>query len=159
MLLFMIIYATQFFCLLLCNIFLSDFMSSALRALARSAQRNAFVHASRTNYRGMLLRNAYALMTTMQQHHRLFSSTSILTNSSTSRNGVPVQSASDAQAAETSSSEPRMAIAFTCTVAECGERSAHHFTKRSYERGIVLVQCPKCKNRSVFIPPLERILR
>ena len=130
--------------------------SSALRALARSARRNTFVHVSRTNHRGTLLRNPYALMTAMQQPHRLFSSTSILANSSTSRNGA--SSASDAQAAETSSSEPRMAIAFTCTVAGCGERSAHHFTKRSYERGIVLVQCPKCKNRFVLILSLEGML-
>ncbi|KAF8330508.1 DNL zinc finger-domain-containing protein [Amanita rubescens] len=43
-----------------------------------------------------------------------------------------------------------MAIAFTCTVDGCGERSAHHFTKRSYEKGIVLVQCPKCKNRHLI---------
>ncbi|KAM6496763.1 DNL zinc finger domain containing protein, partial [Amanita muscaria] len=46
--------------------------------------------------------------------------------------------------------EPRVAVVFTCTVTECGERSAHHFTKRAYERGVVLVQCPKCKNRHLI---------
>ncbi len=75
-----------------------------------------------------------------------------------SNNGASVPSAGDTPA-ETASSEPRMAIAFTCTVDGCGERSAHHFTKRSYERGIVLVQCPKCKNRSVFVPQLGGMAR
>ncbi|KAH0836439.1 zf-DNL-domain-containing protein [Lanmaoa asiatica] len=44
-------------------------------------------------------------------------------------------------------SEPRLAIAFTCTADGCNHRSAHTFTKRAYERGIVLIQCPSCKNR------------
>ncbi|PFH50990.1 hypothetical protein AMATHDRAFT_100546, partial [Amanita thiersii Skay4041] len=46
--------------------------------------------------------------------------------------------------------EHRMAIAFTCTVSDCNERSAHTFTKRSYEKGIVIIQCPKCKNRHLI---------
>ena len=45
--------------------------------------------------------------------------------------------------------EPRLSITFTCSVEGCGERSTHQFTKRSYERGIVLVKCPGCKNRWV----------
>lgn len=40
-------------------------------------------------------------------------------------------------------------MTFTCTVEDCGERSTHEFSKRSYENGIVLVQCPGCKNRYV----------
>ena len=47
--------------------------------------------------------------------------------------------------------EPRLQLTFTCTVSGCSERSTHRFTKRAYERGIVLVTCPKCKNRLVFI--------
>ena len=43
--------------------------------------------------------------------------------------------------------EPRLSITFTCTVKDCGERSSHQFTKRAYEKGIVLVQCPGCQNR------------
>jgi protein import protein ZIM17 len=43
--------------------------------------------------------------------------------------------------------EPKMAIAFTCTVPDCGHRQAHVFSKRSYERGIVIVTCDNCKNR------------
>ncbi len=43
--------------------------------------------------------------------------------------------------------EPRLSLTFTCTVPQCETRSTHEFTKRSYERGIVIVQCPGCKNR------------
>lgn len=46
--------------------------------------------------------------------------------------------------------KPRLSITFTCIVPECFERSTHQFTKHSYERGIVIIMCPKCKNRSVF---------
>lgn len=45
--------------------------------------------------------------------------------------------------------EPRLSLTFTCTVQDCGHRSTHEFSKRSYEKGIVLVQCPNCKNRYV----------
>ena len=45
------------------------------------------------------------------------------------------------------SMEPRLSLTFTCTVTDCGERSTHQFTKRAYEKGIVIVQCPGCKNR------------
>jgi protein import protein ZIM17 len=38
-------------------------------------------------------------------------------------------------------------LTFTCSVENCGERSTHEFTKRSYTKGIVIVQCPGCKNR------------
>jgi mitochondrial protein import protein ZIM17 len=43
--------------------------------------------------------------------------------------------------------EPKISLTFTCTVSGCGERSTHQFTRRAYEKGIVLVQCPGCKNR------------
>lgn len=45
--------------------------------------------------------------------------------------------------------EPRLSITFTCTVADCGERSTHEFSKQAYTKGIVLAQCPRCKNRYV----------
>ncbi|TFK69302.1 zf-DNL-domain-containing protein [Pluteus cervinus] len=41
-------------------------------------------------------------------------------------------------------------MTFTCTVEGCETRSTHEFTKRSYEKGIVLVQCPGCKNRHLI---------
>lgn len=43
--------------------------------------------------------------------------------------------------------EQRLSLTFTCAVSGCGHRSTHEFSKRSYERGIVLVQCPGCNNR------------
>lgn len=44
--------------------------------------------------------------------------------------------------------EPRMQITFTCTASDCDRtRSTHQFTKRAYEKGIVLIQCPGCRNR------------
>ncbi|KAF9499631.1 zf-DNL-domain-containing protein [Pleurotus eryngii] len=46
--------------------------------------------------------------------------------------------------------EPRLSLTFTCTAGECNERSTHTFTKRAYERGIVLVGCPGCKNRHLI---------
>ncbi|KAK7041702.1 hypothetical protein VNI00_008991 [Paramarasmius palmivorus] len=46
--------------------------------------------------------------------------------------------------------EPKLQMTFTCTVTDCGTRSTHEFTKRSYERGIVIVQCPGCKNRHLI---------
>ncbi|KAH7920525.1 zf-DNL-domain-containing protein [Leucogyrophana mollusca] len=46
--------------------------------------------------------------------------------------------------------EPRLSLTFTCTAPDCSTRSSHTFTKRSYERGIVLVQCPGCKNRHLI---------
>jgi len=46
--------------------------------------------------------------------------------------------------------EPRLSMTFTCTAPGCSERSTHQFTKRAYERGIVLVQCPGCKNRHLI---------
>jgi len=41
-------------------------------------------------------------------------------------------------------------MTFTCTADGCGHRSTHEFAKRSYTKGIVLVQCPSCKNRHLI---------
>ncbi|KAI0698382.1 DNL zinc finger-domain-containing protein [Cytidiella melzeri] len=56
---------------------------------------------------------------------------------------------------ETQPEEPRLSLTFTCTVSECDTRSTHEFTKRSYERGIVIVQCPGCKNRHLIADHLS----
>jgi hypothetical protein len=61
-------------------------------------------------------------------------------------------SATSSPSPETFKLEPRLQITFTCTADDCGHRSSHEFTKRSYETGIVIVQCPGCKNRCV-VPP------
>lgn len=59
----------------------------------------------------------------------------------------PVESPGIPDQIQLEPSEPRLAIAFTCTADGCNHRSAHTFTKRAYERGIVIIQCPSCKNR------------
>lgn len=41
-------------------------------------------------------------------------------------------------------------MTFTCGVPDCGHRSTHEFTKRAYERGLVIIQCPSCKNRHLI---------
>ncbi|KZT37962.1 zf-DNL-domain-containing protein [Sistotremastrum suecicum HHB10207 ss-3] len=46
--------------------------------------------------------------------------------------------------------QPKLSLTFTCTVADCGHRSTHEFKKASYERGIVIVECPSCKNRHLI---------
>ncbi|KAH8079702.1 DNL zinc finger-domain-containing protein [Filobasidium floriforme] len=46
--------------------------------------------------------------------------------------------------------EPKLSLTFTCSVDKCGERSTHEFAKRSYTKGIVIVQCPGCKNRHLI---------
>ena len=45
--------------------------------------------------------------------------------------------------------EPKYSLTFTCKVSECDERTSHMFSKRAYHHGIVIIQCPKCKNRCV----------
>ena len=38
---------------------------------------------------------------------------------------------------------------------QCGHRSTHEFAKRSYTHGIVIVQCPGCKNRHLIADNLS----
>lgn len=59
----------------------------------------------------------------------------------------------------------RLRIVFTCTAPvpkdpkvthpgadarPCGKRSSHEFSKRSYEKGVVIIQCPECSNRHLI---------
>lgn len=44
----------------------------------------------------------------------------------------------------------RLSLTFTCTVADCGHRSSHEFSRHAYEKGIVLVQCPNCETRHLI---------
>lgn len=37
----------------------------------------------------------------------------------------------------------------------CGHRSTHEFSRVSYEKGIVLIECPSCKNRHLIGMPLS----
>ncbi|GAA5838834.1 hypothetical protein JCM5353_003482 [Sporobolomyces roseus] len=64
----------------------------------------------------------------------------------------------------------RLKIFFTCTASvpvdpqnaqpgadarPCGHRSSHEFSKRSYEKGVVIVQCPECENRHLIADHLQ----
>ena len=61
---------------------------------------------------------------------------------------APSTVTSDAsQAAKSDVDEPRLSLTFTCTAGNCSTRSTHQFTKRAYEKGIVLIECPGCKTR------------
>ncbi|KAH9072266.1 hypothetical protein EDB83DRAFT_2361961 [Lactarius deliciosus] len=62
---------------------------------------------------------------------------------------APPTVTSDSQTARSGANEPRLSLTFTCTAANCDTRSSHQFTKRSYEKGIVLIECPGCKKRYV----------
>ncbi|EIW79038.1 zf-DNL-domain-containing protein [Coniophora puteana RWD-64-598 SS2] len=47
--------------------------------------------------------------------------------------------------------EPRYSMTFTCTAEDCDRhRSTHTFTKRAYQTGIVIIQCPGCQNRHLI---------
>ena len=46
------------------------------------------------------------------------------------------------------STTPKLCIVFTCKV--CQTRSAKLFSKHSYEKGIVIIQCPGCKNNHLI---------
>ncbi|KAK4516564.1 uncharacterized protein ATC70_011538 [Mucor velutinosus] len=46
------------------------------------------------------------------------------------------------------SKQHQMLIGFTCKV--CNERSHHTMSKHSYTKGVVLIQCPGCKNRHLI---------
>ena len=43
---------------------------------------------------------------------------------------------------------PRLGIAFTCNV--CDERITRTFLKQSYEKGVVIIKCPKCLNHHII---------
>ncbi|CAL5227385.1 g10338 [Coccomyxa viridis] len=51
------------------------------------------------------------------------------------------------QTTSPASSKDMMAV-FTCT--KCDTRSAKPFSKRAYEHGVVIVQCPGCKGRHLL---------
>ena len=82
-------------------------------------------------------------------HLRHHETTATSSNGSTSSTSASLPARSSDHEEQLASQEPRLQLTFTCTVSNCSERSTHQFTKRAYERGIVLAQCPKCKNRYV----------
>lgn len=52
------------------------------------------------------------------------------------------------QEPDVNSQQHQMLIGFTCKV--CNERSHHTMSKHSYTKGVVLIQCPGCKNRHLI---------
>ncbi|BEJ13069.1 hypothetical protein CspHIS471_0302430 [Cutaneotrichosporon sp. HIS471] len=52
--------------------------------------------------------------------------------------------------------EPRLSLTFTCQAGPekgnpvCGHRSTHEFKRHSYDKGVVLIQCPECKARHLI---------
>ncbi|GAN02263.1 conserved hypothetical protein [Mucor ambiguus] len=52
------------------------------------------------------------------------------------------------QEPDVNSKQHQMLIGFTCKV--CNERSHHTMSKHSYTKGVVLIQCPGCKNRHLI---------
>jgi mitochondrial protein import protein ZIM17 len=59
----------------------------------------------------------------------------------------------EASSAHVQLQDRRLRMTFTCTAPICtdpGVRSTHEFSRHAYEKGIVLVQCPGCKTRSVL---------
>jgi len=108
--------------------------------------------------------------TAAHTRHRLASIRAITSSSTADRNQPPSQHSEEVTKSSAANQplasskqdpvdppEPRLLIAFTCTVENCNHRSAHSFTKRAYAHGIVIVQCPSCKNRygdhSFFLHP------
>jgi protein import protein ZIM17 len=67
----------------------------------------------------------------------------------------PSTTSSHSHRLQTDPLEPRLSLTFTCTAPDCSTRSSHTFTKRAYERGVVLVQCPGCKNRHLIADHLS----
>jgi len=59
------------------------------------------------------------------------------------------------EAAAAAAADPprRMAIMFTCKV--CGTRSTRSFSRRAYDHGVVIVQCPGCENRHLIADRLD----
>ncbi|RPD64464.1 zf-DNL-domain-containing protein [Lentinus tigrinus ALCF2SS1-7] len=86
---------------------------------------------------------------------RAFSSSSWTSQDSTpsrpqGASGVPPASPASQTHITLETPEPKLSLTFTCTVEACHTRSTHQFTKRSYEKGIVIVECPGCKNRHLI---------
>lgn len=48
---------------------------------------------------------------------------------------------------------PKLRIGFTCK--KCNTRSSHTMSKQAYETGLVLIQCPGCKNRHLIADNLK----
>ncbi|KAJ3865339.1 DNL zinc finger-domain-containing protein [Lentinula novae-zelandiae] len=97
---------------------------------------------------------AYSTATSSNSNDQSNTATSTTTGDSEAISGSSPSSSSTTQTVTSQAlpekMTPRMSITFTCTVTDCGTRSTHEFAKSSYERGIVLVECPGCNNRHLI---------
>ncbi|KAG6839994.1 hypothetical protein C0991_009724 [Blastosporella zonata] len=94
--------------------------------------------------------NAYSTATPPSSSPPSSSTASTSSSSSNTTNTPSTAAATTTSQPLPEKLEPRLSMTFTCTAENCSERSTHQFTKRAYERGIVLVQCPGCKNRHLI---------
>jgi hypothetical protein len=124
-----------------------DFALGYLRWLEKMLRRVLGVSARRLS-----TRRAY---TTLNNVPRRTPPTPLLARSilNTHSNSSIATSSSALPAEDT---RPRLSLTFTCTAGDCNHRSSHTFTKLAYEKGTVIIQCPACKNRSVF--PVEFLM-
>lgn len=65
----------------------------------------------------------------------------------------PETQPSDQKLATLQVDNPQLMIAFTCK--KCDTRSSHTFSKQSYTKGSVLIQCPGCKGRHLIADNLN----
>ncbi|KAG8957123.1 hypothetical protein FRC03_010516 [Tulasnella sp. 419] len=112
---------------------------SSLRSLSNSS---SILTSRRINPSSQSISN----YTPIFQSRFLSNSSQLATTSSTS---APIQSFQN--------DEPKLALTFTCTAnneltknVQCNHRSSHQFTKRAYTKGLVIIQCPSCKNRHLI---------
>ncbi|KAH8104033.1 DNL zinc finger-domain-containing protein [Cristinia sonorae] len=129
------------------------FLVRALQNIVKSTTKAPYVHLRQIP---SSQRHLAPLRRTARPHHHAFhSSTPVLAPSTTAKSeGVITLDSSSSlpenEALVAAKVEARLMIQFTCTVPKCDTRSSHEFSKRSYEKGIVIVQCPGCKNRHLI---------
>jgi len=128
----------------------ASFTSRSLRAArqaGQSARSNAY---SRLDRRLLLSMSSQHACPSWNWPQRMETPRRLFSNSTRRFESSSALSRGSNTPAEAEAAEPRFQLTFTCTVENCSERSTHEFTKRAYEKGIVLVTCPKCKNRHLI---------
>jgi len=113
---------------------------SSIQVLARSLR-----PLSKLSFSRALVTRSWQVYRTTPSHPRR-SFTSIPSR----RNQAPTAPPTSEFTGPSQPQEPRLSLTFTCTAGGCGHRSSHQFTKRAYENGLVIIQCPSCKNRHLI---------
>jgi hypothetical protein len=69
-------------------------------------------------------------------------------SNTTSSPSLPTSDSNGSPSQTLDPNKPMLQITMTCTASDCDRhRSTHRFSKHAYEHGIVIIQCPGCKNR------------